>query len=131
VVLIVDDDERIRYASPSLPTLLGGDPPTFAKLADLVDAGDYPQVARTLTAAQRASEQDGARDCWSMRRRDGTRMLVEVDCRDLRRDRMVRGFVFTMRDVTERRRHEQELIQRALRTSPAGQNRRSSADKFR
>jgi PAS domain S-box-containing protein len=131
VVLIVDDDDRIRYASPSLAAVLGAEPPPFATLPDIIDADDYPQVAHTLTMAQEAADQDGVADRWSLLRVDDTRVLVDVNCRDLRQDRMVRGFVITMRNVTEWHPDEQELIQRALRASPGGKNRRSSADKFR
>lgn len=131
VVLIVDDDDRIRYASPSLSAVLGADPPVFATLPDIVDAEDYPQVAHALAMAQEAADQDGVPDRWSLLRADGTRALVEVNCRDLRQDRMVRGFVITMRDITEWHPEEQELIERALRASPGDKNRRSSADKFR
>jgi PAS domain S-box-containing protein len=127
VVLIVDDDDRIRYASPSLSAVLGAAPPVFATLPDILDAEDYPQVVHTLGLA----DQDGVLDRWSLPRADGTRVLVEVNCRDLRQDRMVRGFVITMRDITERHPEERELIERALRMSPGAKNRRSSADKFR
>lgn len=131
VVLIVDDDDRIRYASPSLSAVLGTAPPPFATLPDIIDAEDYPQVAHSLTLAQDAADQNGVPDRWSLLRVDGSRVLVEVNCRDLRQDRMVRGFVITMRDITEQHPDEQELIQRALWASPGGKNRRSSADKFR
>jgi hypothetical protein len=44
---------------------------------------------------------------------------------------MVCGLVITMRDVTDRRSHERERIQRTLLGSPAGLNRRNSASKYR
>jgi PAS domain S-box-containing protein len=130
VVLVLDDDDRIRYASPSLARVLGADPPPFATLRDVVHPEDRDQVGRTLERAQRSAESD-ARDSWSLRRPDGSRVLVEVSCRDLRQDRMVRGLVITMRDVTDRRSHERESIQRTLLGSPAGLNRRNSASKYR
>jgi PAS domain S-box-containing protein len=130
VVLIVDETRRVRYASPSLAMVLGVELPPFASLSDLVHPDDFDQVTRTLGRTRRG-DSDGTHDTWNLRRRDGRRVLVEVSYRDLRHDRMVRGFVLTMRDITERRRHEQEMIRYALQSSPAGQNRRKSADKFR
>jgi PAS domain S-box-containing protein len=130
VVIVLDAGDRIRYASPSLATVLGVDPPAFATLREVIQPEDFDQVGRTMKRAQRSSEPD-ARDCWTLRRPDGSRVLVEVSCRDLRSDRTVRGFVITMRDVTVQRGQERELIRQALLDSPAGFNRRSSANKYR
>jgi PAS domain S-box-containing protein len=130
VVLIVDSDQRIRYASPSLSGILGVDVPTLAELSEIVDAGDHEQIGRTLRASQRSTQPGGARDWWHLPRPDGELMTAEVSCRDLRHDRMVRGYVITMRDVTEHDGLQRESIQRALSASPAGHNRSSSHRRF-
>ena len=131
VVLIVDDDYRIRHVNSSLTDVLGVEPPAFAKLYDLVEPDDREQVDRTLTRALRSTDVDAITDSWNLRRRDGKLVFVEVNCRDLRRDRMVRGLVITMCDVTERRRHESDAIRDSVRTSSAGRNRRSAQSKYR
>jgi PAS domain S-box-containing protein len=128
VVLVVDAEERIRYASPSLVRVLGVDPPVSGALRDIVDPADHGHIRQTL---EWAGAPDGTLDCWGLQRPDGSLLLVEVTSRDLRKDRMVRGFVITMRDVTGRRDHDQEGIRRSLSASPAGQNRRSATNKFR
>jgi PAS domain S-box-containing protein len=125
VVLIIDDDQRLRYASPSVSTVLGVTPPVTATLAELVHSDDLAQVRRTLEQVDEA-----VHDIWSLRRPDGTRVLVEVTYRDLRRDRVVRGFVLTLRDVSEQQARRRAVLGRALESSPAGQNRRSVAKKF-
>ncbi|GAA4264040.1 hypothetical protein GCM10022255_114030 [Dactylosporangium darangshiense] len=129
VVLVLDDDQRIRYTSPSVADLLGIWPTPFATLREIVAPEDREQVLRTVERA-RAEDRDGTRDLWSLRRPDGTRVLVEVIFRDLRDDRLVRGMVVTLRDVSEQRRAEHELLGRAFSDSPAAQNRDSSARKF-
>lgn len=131
VVLVVDDDDRVRYANAALAELIGAEPPPFGPLADLVHPEGREQVARTLRSARGAPGRDGVREDWLLRRSDGSRLQVEVSCRDLRADRMVQGLVITMRDVTERRLHEQELIRRAVQDSAPGRNRRSVANRFR
>jgi PAS domain S-box-containing protein len=131
VVVVIDDEHRVRWASQSLATVLGTPPPAFGMLCDLFHPEDHDQVRRTLELARQAPGPEGAADSWSLRRPDGTRVLVEVRCRDRRRDRMVQGFVITMRDVTAQRRHEQEGMLRALRSTAAGQNCESLASKFR
>jgi PAS domain S-box-containing protein len=126
VVIIVDADQHIRYASPSLSAILDADVPPFAALRDIVHADDHEQIGRTLRAAQRSTQPGGARDWWHLPRPDGSPSTVEVNCRDLRHDRMVRGYVITLRDVTENDSVTRESIQRALGASPAGQNRKNS-----
>ncbi len=130
VVVIIDEDQRIRYASPSLRTVLDIVPPPAATLRDIVHPDDHDQVSQTLAAAERLRDDAGARDVWSLRRPDGSRVVVEVSYRDLRHDRIVRGIIVTMRDITEEQEQRLEAIRRTLDASPAGQNRRSVSRKF-
>ncbi|WP_433043948.1 PAS domain-containing protein [Dactylosporangium sp. CS-033363] len=129
VVLVLDDDQRIRYTSPSVAEVLGIWPTPFATLREIVAPEDREQVARTVERA-REDDRDGTRDQWSLRRPDGSRILLEVIFRDLRDDRLVRGMVVTLHDVTEDRRTEHELLRRAFTDTPAAQNRDSSSRKF-
>ncbi|GAA3453147.1 PAS domain-containing protein [Dactylosporangium matsuzakiense] len=129
VVLVLDDDQRIRYTSPSVTEVLGIWPTPFATLREIVAPEDRDQVARTVERA-RAEDRDGTRDQWSLRRPDGRRILLEVIFRDLRDDRLVRGMVVTLHDITETRRAGHELLRRAFTDTPAAQNRDSSARKF-
>ncbi|HEY0697681.1 MAG TPA: sensor domain-containing diguanylate cyclase, partial [Micromonospora sp.] len=107
VFMIVEGDQRVRYVSPSVSRVLGVEPAEGVELAAMVHPDDRPTVATLLVPT---GEQWLAR---SLRRLDGERVHLEVSCRDLRRDRTVRGLVLTIRDVTERRRLEQELTHRA------------------
>nr|BFE57198.1 hypothetical protein GCM10020063_017240 [Dactylosporangium thailandense] len=129
VVLVLDDDQRIRYTSPSVTEVLGIWPTPFATLREIVAPEDREQVERTVARA-RDEDRDGTRDEWSLRRPDGRRILLEVIFRDLRDDRLVRGMVVTLHDVTQDRRAEHELLRRAFTDTPAAQNRDSSARKF-
>lgn len=138
VVLVLDDDERIRYTSPAVTDLLGIRPTPFATLREIFAPDDRDQVDATLTKALSkapssalSGDRDGTRDTWSLRRPDGARVLVEVNFRDLRGDRLVRGMVITMRDVTEQRRHELELLRRHWEDTPGAANRDNSARKYR
>lgn len=127
VVLVVEPSGHIRYASPSLATVIGVDPAALPSLHDLVDSDDHARMAELLDRA----DTDGTRDVWNLLRDDGGRATVEVNCRDLRGDPLVRGFVITLHDITESRRMEREHIRQALESSPAGQNRQSSTTKYR
>ncbi|XVV17279.1 PAS domain S-box protein [Actinoplanes sp. CA-131856] len=127
MMLVIDEDQRIRYASQSLRDLLGGtDLPPLATLDDLVHPDDRTSVRQAFRGTG-----DGVVFC-SLIRPDGGQVPVEATYRDLREDRLVQGFVVTMRDFPQgpdqdrkRSRHENpdEL--------PGRVNRRSAQHKFR
>ncbi|WP_236718023.1 PAS domain S-box protein [Actinoplanes sp. TFC3] len=127
IMLVTDEDQVIRYASPALRSLLGDkEIPPFATLADLVHPDDRTQVRRKLR-----ENGDGVVHC-ALQRSDESQVLVEATYRDLREDRLVQGYVVTMRDVTEA--HDPaERIPRLDHVDelPAWVNRRSAQHKFR
>jgi PAS domain S-box-containing protein len=127
IMVVIDEDQRIRYASPSLRDLLGADDlPPLATLDDLVHPDDRDEVRRALRG-----QGDGVVFC-SLVRADKSQVLVEITYRDLREDRLVQGFVVTMRDFS--RSHEpdeQPGHGDHLDELPARLNRRSSRHKFR
>jgi PAS domain S-box-containing protein len=131
VVLVVDEDDRIRYASPALGRELGLPLPPSGQLRDLVTGDELAGIELTIAQARDTTGPDGVRDTWHLRRSNGSRMVVEVSCRDLRDDRMVRGYVLTLRDVTAQTRRHEDEVRQALRARPAGQNRHNSSNKFR
>jgi diguanylate cyclase (GGDEF)-like protein len=88
VILIVGDDDRVTYASPSARPLFGADP-AGRNLNELLPDGTV------------------------IERGDGTVAEVEVTVRDLSDEPTVSGRVLTIHDVTERRRLERELLDRA------------------
>ena len=129
IILIVDDEDRVRYASPSAVPVLGGDP-VGASVSDVVHAGDRARLA-DLLARLRAGQapHDGLDFRGPDRRR--TEVTLELHCRDLRADQTVAGLVITLRDVTERRRLESELTHQAFHDSLTGlANRKLYADRL-
>ncbi len=127
VMLVIDDDQRIRYASPALRALLGRDDlPPLATLQDLVHPDDRIQVRQALQ-----NHGDGVLFC-ALRRGDGRQVLVEATYRDLRDDRLVQGFVVTMRDVTPHHEPDEHTPHREnVDELPAWVNRRSAKHRFR
>ncbi|MFY1695739.1 putative bifunctional diguanylate cyclase/phosphodiesterase [Solwaraspora sp. WMMA2101] len=119
IILIVDGQARIRYASPAVSTVLGRPAPDGGPVTDLVDPEDHDRVIDGLDLVRTSGEPHDWQD-WRLRHADGSTVQVEVSCRDLRSDRTVRGLVLTLRDVTERRRLEQELTHRAFHDSLTG-----------
>ncbi|GIF74543.1 EAL domain-containing protein [Asanoa siamensis] len=118
VILIVDSDDRISYASPSARAMFGEVDLVGTALLDHGDPAERDRAERVFHRIQArpvgSVEPDnwGTTD-WTLRRPDGTAVQVEISVRDLRADPTVRGLVFTLRDVTDKRRLERELTHRA------------------
>ncbi len=126
IMLVTDDDHHVRYASPALAALLGRELPPLATLRDLMQPEDHDQVRARLGEGS-----DGSFFCM-LQGRDGRRVPVEGSFRDLREDRLVQGFVITIRDLTDSRERAQwEPHRESNDDVPAWINRRSVRDKFR
>ena len=125
-MLVIDSDQRIRYASPALRAMLGIEElPPLATLHDLVHPDDRGHVRQALQ-----NEGDGVL-FFAVRRPDETHVLIEATYRDLRDDRLVQGLVVTMRNVTDGHEPGERLPQLEHQEElPAWVNRRSAQHKF-
>ncbi|HEX6498833.1 MAG TPA: EAL domain-containing protein [Micromonosporaceae bacterium] len=118
VILIMNEDGALRYATPSAAALFGAAPSPGVTLDELIPPGD--RGPGTASYPGRVSWGGGEGTDWTVRRADGTTAEVEASYQDLRSDPSVRGVVLTLRDVTEQRRLEQELMRRAFHDSLTG-----------
>jgi PAS domain S-box-containing protein len=127
IMLVIDEDQQIRYASPALHELIGEkELPPFTTLHDLVHPDDRSQIRHALR-----DEGDGVLYC-ALQRADQSQVMVEATYRDLREDRLVQGYVVTMRNVTQPEdRVEQVPHLEHVDELPAWVNRRSAQHKFR
>ena len=119
VILIVDDDSRVRYATPSARGIFGEVPLEGEYLWDLVQPDERDEITRAL-AEMRGGEGQAIDEDWRITSRDGSYVEVEVRCSDLRHEPTVGGLVLTLRDVTEQRQLERELKFRAFHDSLTG-----------
>ncbi|BCY08057.1 bifunctional diguanylate cyclase/phosphodiesterase [Actinoplanes sp. L3-i22] len=119
VILIIGDDDTIRYASPSADKLFGGPVEVDTPLSLLVAPEGQDALRDTLA---RVRHTQGELDGVELTAQGAGRrtMLVECDLRDLRDDQSVAGLVVTMRDVTEQRRLEDDLTHQAFHDSLTG-----------
>ncbi|MFI7542291.1 putative bifunctional diguanylate cyclase/phosphodiesterase [Actinoplanes sp. NPDC049599] len=119
VILIVDDEQRIRYFSPSAEHVFGAAPPVGTPLTGLFAGTEHAELQDLLTrAGQGRGRHDGV-DLTAVRA-DGRLLQVECGCRDLRDDPTVNGLVLTLRDVTERRKLENDLTHQAFHDGLTG-----------
>ncbi|WP_188299592.1 putative bifunctional diguanylate cyclase/phosphodiesterase [Streptomyces sp. CBMA156] len=123
VILILDADDGVRYASPSAETVLGHPGLAGTLLTDLVPPEDSREVGKALARMRGAADQprsEQPREHWRLLRQDHTPIEAEVRFNDLRADPTVGALVLTLRDVTEQRQMERELTHRAFHDSLTG-----------
>lgn len=123
VILILDADDGVRYASPSAETVLGHQHLVGTLLTDLVPPEDSREVGKALARMREAADQprgEQPREHWRLLRQDRTPIEAEVRFNDLRADPTVGALVLTLRDVTEQRQMERELTHRAFHDSLTG-----------
>ncbi|MEU4217769.1 EAL domain-containing protein [Actinoplanes sp. NPDC026623] len=119
VILIIDDDDLIRYASPSATTVFGWTGLPGRPLAGLIADTHLPALTDALARARAGHGESEAVDLTAV---CADRRLRQVECagRDLRDDPTVAGLVLTVRDVTERRSLENDLAHQAFHDGLTG-----------
>ncbi|WP_155368227.1 putative bifunctional diguanylate cyclase/phosphodiesterase [Catellatospora vulcania] len=121
VVLIIDGDGRIRYASPSAGNVFGTSALRHARLLDFLDSVQRPAAEFLLrhVRAGGADRGEGRAD-WTIQALDGRTPVVEVTCRELRPGDASRDVALTLHDVTAQRRLEHDLTARMFHDSLTG-----------
>jgi diguanylate cyclase (GGDEF)-like protein/PAS domain S-box-containing protein len=117
VIMVMNDDMTVKYASPSATRLYGDIPIEGAKVGALT-AG-YEQVTPHAGAAP-ATAEAGYCGLWRITRHDGRQLLVEAWIGDKRHDETVQGWVLTVRDVTEENKLEDQLKYQAFHDALTG-----------
>ncbi len=113
MLLIVDGDFTITYASPAAIDALRSTELVGGRLLSLVVKDDVPAAVRLLGRAV-AAGRESVRGEWRLRASDGRVLLAEHVATCLLDEPSVRGIVLNSRDVTERAELEQKLTHQAL-----------------
>jgi diguanylate cyclase (GGDEF)-like protein/PAS domain S-box-containing protein len=120
VILILDEDHRVRYATPSATTISGDITVEGTPVGHLVAHSERLAVDPALRQPAAGGPgrlpegEDEFSGLWRITRHDGRTLLVEIRYSDRRADPTVGGHVLTVRDVTEQRQLEDELKHRVF-----------------
>ncbi len=115
-IVVVQADGTVRYASPSFKREAGGDSPLEGQnLLNLATKDDRIEVEKLLSAVQSKGipgETDPAptESSFRIRQRGGGVRILEVSATNLLQHPAVNGIVVNARDVTERRKLEEQLL---------------------
>jgi diguanylate cyclase (GGDEF)-like protein/PAS domain S-box-containing protein len=115
VIVVIRTDGTIRFVSPSATRVLGYEPATMVRqpLPGLLHPEDQDRAAAFIRDAAQAPGVTGPVE-WRFRQLDGSWLHAEILATNLLHDATVRGLVLNTRDVSERKRLEQELIHQAF-----------------
>lgn len=122
IIVVVDEFGCITYATPSLERELGHSVSELfgTRLRDLLHPDESVMADALLSGnLRRLSKAPSAAD-WRLRHVDGRYLLFEVLTSTLQADSVAGGLVLTMRDVSERRALEQQLMHQAFHDTLTG-----------
>jgi diguanylate cyclase (GGDEF)-like protein/PAS domain S-box-containing protein len=126
VILVIDNDDRVCFASPSARHLLGTSMLLGRDFLDFVEPAERHTARFLLSHVRDAAGGGTAHADITIRAIDGQLSRTELACRDLRTDVSVRGLALTLRDVTSQRRLEAELTRQVFWDQVTGLSSRAS-----
>jgi diguanylate cyclase (GGDEF)-like protein/PAS domain S-box-containing protein len=110
IILITDASGQIEYASPSVQTVLAVDGESLVgrTMMDLVHPDDF---AKTMsTGPQSLAHRQNPIVEFRLQHADGSWLYLECVVRDLIQHKNIGGIVYNARDITERKRAQEELL---------------------
>ena len=115
VIILVDIEAKVTFVSPSAWRVLRYDPVTLvdASLFSLIDPDDRPRAEAFFRDAAMSRGVSAPAE-WRFQQPDGAPLHAEVIATNLLGDPIVRGIVLNTRDVSERKRFEQQLLHQAF-----------------
>jgi diguanylate cyclase (GGDEF)-like protein/PAS domain S-box-containing protein len=126
VVLVVDRDAHVKYASPSMERALGYEAEELSLiLADVVHPDDLARTREFFGYLTSRPDEVSYLEV-RIRHADGTWRWFEVGASNRLADAAVEGIVCNMRDVTERVQFEDELSRQAFHDPVTGMPNRAS-----
>ncbi|HET6837930.1 MAG TPA: EAL domain-containing protein [Gemmatimonadales bacterium] len=115
VIIVAREDGTVRFVSPSASRVFGYDPGEMLRhsVSELLHPDDRERAATFFRSAAHAPGVSGPVE-WRFRQPDGSWLHAEILATNLLHDPTVKGVVLNTRDVSERRRLEEQLTHQAF-----------------
>jgi diguanylate cyclase (GGDEF)-like protein/PAS domain S-box-containing protein len=115
LITVLDARGVVTYQSPSIERVLGYrvDEVEGRDFDRILSERDRARLAQLIGRDGSGSSETGTLEC-SLRHRNGTTLMFEVQHTDLLHDEHVRGIVLNSRDVSERKAFEEQLAHQAF-----------------
>ena len=115
VIIVTRADGTVRFVSPSATRVFGYDPSEMLRhsVSELLHPDDRERAATFFRTASQSPGVTGPVE-WRFRQPDGSWLHAEILATNLLHDQSVKGVVLNTRDVSERRRLEEQLTHQAF-----------------
>jgi diguanylate cyclase (GGDEF)-like protein/PAS domain S-box-containing protein len=115
LITVLDAEGTVTYQSPSVERVLGYEVDEIegTRFDRLLSESDRPRLERLIAGDGTGGGEAHTLECW-LTRRDGVKLLFEVQHTDLLAEEHVRGIVLNSRDVSERKEFEEQLAHQAF-----------------
>jgi PAS domain S-box-containing protein len=114
VITIYEEDESIRYISPSVETILGYSQKEMINKSDIDKVNpDHRDTFRGLFTKMKESPDEKVTVQYEYRAKDGSFIWLESTGTNFISNPAIHGFILNSRDITEKRRAEQEQRMRS------------------
>jgi len=114
VITIYEEDESIRYISPSVESILGYMQKEMIGKSDIDKVHpDHRETFEDLFRKMNSSPDEKVTVQYEYRAKDGSFMWIESTGTNCMSNQAIHGFILNSRDITERRRAEQEQRMRS------------------
>jgi PAS domain S-box-containing protein len=114
VITIYEEDESIRYISPSVESILGYGQKEMIGKSDIDKVHpDGREIFKDLFEKLKSNPDEKVTVQYEYRAKDGSFMWIESTGTNCMSNQAIHGFILNSRDITERRRAEQEQRMRS------------------
>lgn len=114
VITIYEEDETIRYISPSVETILGYGQKEMIGKSDMEKVqGEHRSIFKDLFARLNTNPDEKVTVQYEYRAKDGSFIWLESTGTNCMSNPAIHGYILNSRDITERRRAEQEQRMRS------------------